>query len=247
MTLEGKVVLVSGASRGIGRAIARELGRRGATVIGTATTEAGAEVISQDLQERGVKGRGLRLEVTEPESVEAVVKAITETFGSPTILVNNAGITRDNILLRMKEVEWDAVLSTDLSSAYRLSKAVLRGMLKARFGRIVNITSVIGATGNSGQSNYAAAKAGLVGLTKSLAQEVGARSITVNAVAPGFVDTAMTRALSAEQRAALLEKIPLNRLGEVQDIAHAVAFLVSDEASYITGATLHVNGGMYMN
>jgi 3-oxoacyl-[acyl-carrier protein] reductase len=247
MMLEGKVALVSGASRGIGQAIARELGRRGATVIGTATTAAGAEAISRDLQERDIKGCGWRLEVTDPESVEAVVKAITEQFGSPTILVNNAGITRDNILLRMKEAEWDAVLSTDLSSAYRLSKAVLRGMLKARFGRIVNITSVIGATGNSGQSNYAAAKAGLIGLSKSLAQEVGARSITVNAVAPGFVDTDMTRALSAEQRAALLEKIPLNRLGEVQDIANAVAFLVSDEASYITGATLHVNGGMYMN
>lgn len=247
MTLEGKVALVSGASRGIGQAIARELGRRGATVIGTATTEAGAEAISRDFQERGIQGRGLCLDVTDPESVEAVVKQVTEAFGSPTLLVNNAGITRDNILLRMQEEEWNAVLNTDLSSAYRLSKAVLRGMLKARFGRIVNITSVIGATGNSGQSNYAAAKAGMIGFTKSLAQEVGSRNITVNAVAPGFIDTAMTRALTEAQRAALLEKIPLQRLGEGQDIANAVAFLVSDEASYITGETLHVNGGMYMD
>ncbi len=247
MTLEGKVALVSGASRGIGQAIARELGRRGATVIGTATTEAGAETISRDFRERGIQGRGLCLDVTAPESVEAVIKQVTAAFGSATLLVNNAGITRDNILLRMKEEEWNAVLNTDLSSVYRLSKAVLRGMLKARFGRIVNITSVIGATGNSGQSNYAAAKAGMMGFTKSLAQEVGSRNITVNAVAPGFIDTAMTRALPEAQRAALLEKIPLQRLGEGQDIANAVAFLVSDEASYITGETLHVNGGMYMD
>jgi 3-oxoacyl-[acyl-carrier protein] reductase len=247
MMLEGKVALVSGASRGIGQAIARELGRRGATVIGTATTAAGAEAISRDYQECGIQGGGLRLDVTVPEVVEAVIKQVTAAFGSPTILVNNAGITRDNILLRMPEEDWNTVLNTDLSSAYRLSKAVLRGMLKAHFGRIVNITSVIGATGNSGQSNYAAAKAGLLGFTKSLAQEVGSRNITVNAVAPGFIDTAMTRALPAAQRAALLEKIPLKRLGEGQDIANAVAFLVSDEASYITGETLHVNGGMYMD
>ena len=246
MRLDNKVALVSGASRGIGQAIARELGRRGATVIGTATTEAGAQAISQDLQERAIKGCGIRLDITDPGAVDAVLKTITAEFGSPTILVNNAGITRDNILLRMKEEEWEAVLDTDLSSVYRLSKAVLRGMLKARFGRIVSITSVIGATGNSGQSNYAAAKAGIIGFTKSLAQEVGSRNITVNAVAPGFIDTDMTRALPEAQRTALIEKIPLNRLGETQDIANAVAFLVSDEASYITGETLHVNGGLYM-
>ena len=246
MSLENKVALVSGASRGIGQAIARELGRRGATVIGTATTEAGAQAISQDLQERALEGCGVRLDITDPGAVEAVLKTITAEFGSPTILVNNAGITRDNILLRMKEEEWEAVLDTDLSSVYRLSKAVLRGMLKARCGRIVSITSVIGATGNSGQSNYAAAKAGMIGFTKSLAQEVGSRGITVNAVAPGFIDTDMTRALPEAQRRALIEKIPLNRLGETQDIANAVAFLVSDEASYITGETLHVNGGLYM-
>lgn len=247
MSLEHKLALVSGASRGIGRAIARELGRRGASVIGTATTTAGADAISQDLQERGISGRGISLDITIPAAVEAALKGITAEFGSPTILVNNAGITRDNLLLRMKEEEWDAVLATDLSSVYRLSKAVLRGMLKARWGRIVNITSVIGATGNSGQSNYAAAKAGMIGFTKSLAQEVGSRGITVNAVAPGFIDTDMTRALPEAQRNALIEKIPLNRLGETQDIANAVAFLVSDEAAYITGETLHVNGGLYMS
>ncbi|MFO1434349.1 MAG: 3-oxoacyl-ACP reductase FabG [Candidatus Competibacteraceae bacterium] len=247
MSLEHKLALVSGASRGIGRAIARELGRRGAGVIGTATTTAGADAISQDLQERGINGRGISLDVTIAEAVEAALKTIGAEFGSPTILVNNAGITRDNLLLRMKEEEWDTVLATDLSSVYRLSKAVLRGMLKARWGRIVNITSVIGATGNSGQSNYAAAKAGLIGFTKSLAQEVGSRGITVNAVAPGFIDTDMTRALTEAQRNALIEKIPLNRLGETQDIANAVAFLVSDEAAYITGETLHVNGGLYMS
>ncbi|HYQ90974.1 MAG TPA: 3-oxoacyl-ACP reductase FabG [Candidatus Competibacteraceae bacterium] len=247
MSLEHKLALVSGASRGIGRAIARELGRRGASVIGTATTMAGADTISQDLQERGISGRGISLDITIPAAVEAALKLITAEFGSPTILVNNAGITRDNLLLRMKEEEWDAVLATDLSSVYRLSKAVLRGMLKARWGRIVNITSVIGATGNSGQSNYAAAKAGMIGFTKSLAQEVGSRGITVNAVAPGFIDTDMTRALPEAQRNALIEKIPLNRLGETQDIANAVAFLVSDEAAYITGETLHVNGGLYMS
>lgn len=247
MSLEHKLALVSGASRGIGRAIARELGRRGASVIGTATTMAGADTISQDLQERGISGRGISLDITIPAAVEAALKLITAEFGSPTILVNNAGITRDNLLLRMKEEEWDAVLATDLSSVYRLSKTVLRGMLKARWGRIVNITSVIGATGNSGQSNYAAAKAGMIGFTKSLAQEVGSRGITVNAVAPGFIDTDMTRALPEAQRNALIEKIPLNRLGETQDIANAVAFLVSDEAAYITGETLHVNGGLYMS
>ncbi len=247
MTLEGKVALVSGASRGIGQAIARELGRRDATVIGTATTDAGAAAISADLQAHGGQGRGLCLDVTQAEAVEAALKVITAEFGSPVIVVNNAGITRDNLLLRMKEDEWEAVLATDLSSVYRLSKAVLRGMLKARFGRIINIASVIGATGNAGQSNYAAAKAGMIGFTKSLAQEVGSRGITVNAVAPGFIDTDMTRALPEAQRAALIDKIPLNRLGSVADVAYAVAFLASDEAAYITGETLHVNGGMYMN
>jgi 3-oxoacyl-[acyl-carrier protein] reductase len=246
MTLVGEIALVTGASRGIGQAIARELGRRGATVVGTATTEAGAEALGQDFRDCGVKGCGLRLEVTDPVSVDATIKAVTEAFGVPTILVNNAGVTRDNLLLRMKEEEWAAVLDTNLSSVYRLSKAVLRGMMKAQRGRIVNITSVVGATGNAGQANYAAAKAGMIGFTKSLAREVGSRQITVNAVAPGLIDTDMIRSLSAAQRQAMIDAIPLQRLGEPRDIASAVAFLVSPEASYITGETLHVNGGMYM-
>jgi 3-oxoacyl-[acyl-carrier protein] reductase len=246
MTLVGEIALVTGASRGIGQAIARELGRRGATVVGTATTEAGAEALGQDFRDCGVKGCGLRLEVTDPVSVDATIKAVTEAFGVPTILVNNAGVTRDNLLLRMKEEEWAAVLDTNLSSVYRLSKAVLRGMMKAQRGRIVNITSVVGATGNAGQVNYAAAKAGMIGFTKSLAREVGSRQITVNAVAPGLIDTDMIRSLSAAQRQAMIDAIPLQRLGEPRDIASAVAFLVSPEASYITGETLHVNGGMYM-
>jgi 3-oxoacyl-[acyl-carrier protein] reductase len=246
MTLVGEIALVTGASRGIGQAIARELGRRGATVVGTATTEAGAEALDQDFRDCGVKGRGLRLEVTDPVSVDTTIKAVTEAFGVPTILVNNAGVTRDNLLLRMKEEEWAAVLDTNLSSVYRLSKAVLRGMMKAQRGRIVNITSVVGATGNAGQANYAAAKAGMIGFTKSLAREVGSRQITVNAVAPGLIDTDMIRSLSAAQRQAMIDAIPLQRLGEPRDIASAVAFLVSPEASYITGETLHVNGGMYM-
>ncbi len=245
-TLDGEIALVTGASRGIGQAIARELGRRGATVVGTATTEAGAEAIGQDLRERGVKGRGLRLNVTDPAAVEATVKAVIQDFGAPTILVNNAGVTRDNLLLRMKEEEWTSILDANLSSVYRLSKAVLRGMMKAQHGRIINITSVVGATGNPGQANYAAAKAGIIGFTKSLAREVGSRRITVNAVAPGAIDTDMTRALPEAQRAALIGTIPLQRLGEPQDIANAVAFLASPEAAYITGETLHVNGGMYM-
>jgi 3-oxoacyl-[acyl-carrier protein] reductase len=247
MTLEGKIAWVTGASRGIGQAIAAELGRRGATVLGTATTAAGAEAISRTMQERSAQGRGLCLDVTDPAAVESVIQAINREFGSPAILVNNAGITRDNLLLRIKEDDWQAVLDTDLSSVFRLSKAVLRGMLKQHYGRIVNITSVIAATGNGGQTSYAAAKAGIVGFTKSLAREVGSRGITVNAVAPGFIETDMTRALPEAQRAALIQDIPLNRLGEVQDVANAVAFLVSAEAAYITGETLHVNGGMYMN
>ena len=245
-TLQGEIALVSGASRGIGQAIARELGRRGATVIGTATTAAGAEAITADLREQGIAGRGLCLDVTDPVSVDATIKAVTSEFGAPGILVNNAGITRDNLLLRMKEEEWAAIINTNLSSVYRLSKAVLRGMMKAQRGRIISITSVIGATGNAGQANYAAAKAGIIGFTKSLAREVGSRNITVNAVAPGFIDTDMTRALPEAQRAALVGTIPLQRLGAAQDIANAVAFLVSAEAAYVTGETLHVNGGMYM-
>lgn len=246
MSFNGEIALVSGATRGIGRAIARELGRRGATVVGTATSETGANTISGDLQEQNIVGRGLCLDVTDGAAVDAIVKTVTQAFGSPSILVNNAGITRDNLLMRMKDDEWQTIIDTNLSSIYRLSKAVLRGMMKARHGRIVNIASVVGMMGNAGQSNYAAAKAGMIGFTKSLAREVGSRGITVNAIAPGFIDTDMTRALPDEQRLALIQNIPLNRLGDVQDIANAVAFLASEEAAYITGETLHVNGGMYM-
>jgi len=246
MTLDGEIALVTGASRGIGQAIARELGRRGATVIGTATTEAGAEAITQDLQDRGIKGRGLQLEVTDPASVEATIKAVTQAFGAPSILVNNAGIARDNLLLRMKEEEWTSILDTNLSSVYRLSKAVLRGMMKAQRGRIINITSVVGVTGSAGQANYAAAKAGIIGFTKSLAREVGSRNITVNAVAPGLIETDMTRALPESQRQTLVESIPLQRPGQPEDVAQVVAFLASSDAAYMTGATLHVNGGMAM-
>ena len=245
-TLDGEIVLVTGASRGIGQAVARELGRRGAAVIGTATTQAGAEAIDRDLRDLDVRGRGLRLDVTDPAAVDAALKAVTQEFGAPTILVNNAGITRDNLLLRMKEEEWASVLDTDLTSVYRLSKAVLRGMMKAQRGRIINITSVVGATGNPGQANYAAAKAGVIGFTKSLAREVGSRNITVNAVAPGAIDTDMTRALPAAQRDAAISAVPLQRLGTPEDVAAAVAFLASPAAAYITGETLHVNGGMHM-
>lgn len=245
-TLSGEIALVTGASRGIGQAIARELGQRGATVIGTATTDAGAAAITQDLRERGIQGRGLRLDVTDPASVEVTLKAVTQEFGPPSILVNNAGVTRDNLLVRMKEDEWAATLDTDLTSVYRLSKAVLRGMMKAQRGRIINITSVVGVTGSAGQANYAAAKAGVIGFTKSLAREVGSRNITVNAVAPGLIDTDMTRALPEAQRQAVIATIPLQRPGEPQDVAAAVAFLASPDAAYITGETLHVNGGMYM-
>ena len=244
--LRGEIALVTGASRGIGQAIALELGRRGATVIGTATTEAGASAISDTLKANDLSGQGLQLDVTDSASVDSVIKTITETFGTPGILVNNAGITRDNLLMRMKEDEWSSILETNLSSVYRLCKAVLRGMVKARRGRIVNIASVVGATGNPGQTNYAAAKAGLIGFSKSLAREIGARGITVNVVAPGFIDTDMTRKLPDAQREALIGGIPLNRLGEPADIAAAVAFLCAPEAGYITGETLHVNGGMHM-
>ncbi|MCC6134764.1 MAG: 3-oxoacyl-ACP reductase FabG [Candidatus Contendobacter sp.] len=246
MTLQGEIALVTGASRGIGQAIAHELGQRGATVIGTATTETGAEAITRDLQEYGIAGRGLCLNVTDPAVVDAVVKATAQEFGPLTILVNNAGATRDNLLLRMKEEEWATIIDTDLSSVYRLSKAVLRGMMKVQRGRIINIASVVGVTGSAGQANYAAAKAGVLGFTKSLAREVGSRNITINAVAPGWIETDMTRNLPEAQRRALLETIPLQRPGEPQEVAKVVAFLASADASYITGETVHVNGGMYM-
>ena len=247
MSLNEEIALVTGASRGIGKAIAAVLGSRGATVIGTATTDNGAAAISEALASSGIKGAGKVLDVTDPGSVDALMKDIKDEFGAPTILVNNAGITRDNLLMRMKEEEWDDVIQTNLTSVFRMSKACLRGMMKAKRGRIITITSVIGATGNPGQANYAATKAGVIGFTKSLAREVGSRAITVNAVAPGFIDTDMTRALPDEQREALLGQIALGRLGAVEDIANAVAFLASADAAYITGETIHVNGGMYMS
>lgn len=246
MTLQGEIALVTGASRGIGQAIARELGQCGATVIGTATTEAGAETITQDLRQYGITGRGLCLNVTDPAAVEAVVKAAAQEFGALTILVNNAGATRDNLLLRMKEEEWSTILDTDLSSVYRLSKAVLRGMMKAQRGRIINIASVVGVIGSAGQANYAAAKAGVAGMTRALARELGSRNITVNCVAPGFIETDMTAALPEEQQKALLGQIPLGHLGKPSDIAHAVCYLASPLAAYVTGQELHVNGGMFM-
>jgi 3-oxoacyl-[acyl-carrier protein] reductase len=247
MPLTEEIALVTGASRGIGQAIALQLGRQGATVIGTATTEKGALAIQSTFDEQDVKGLGLALNVTRGDSIDAVMKQIKDTFGSPTVLVNNAGITRDNLLMRMKEDEWGDVIDTNLGSVFRLRKACLRGMMKAKRGRIINIASVVGATGNPGQSNYCAAKAGMIGFTKSLAREVGSRSITVNAIAPGFIDTDMTRALPDEQRDALITQVPLGRLGVVDDIAHAAAFLASPQAAYITGETLHVNGGMFMS
>jgi len=244
--LAGQVALVTGATRGIGRAIALRLAKDGATVIGTATTDEGAAAISAALAEAGNAGAGMKLDVTDAAATEAVISTIEGKHGAITILINNAGVTRDNLLLRMKEEEWDAIMATNLKPAYRLAKAVMRGMMKARHGRIVQIGSVVGSSGNPGQANYAAAKAALVGFTKSLAQEVGSRNITVNCVAPGFIDTDMTRALPDAQREKLIERIPLGRLGAPDDVAHAVAFLASREAGYITGATLHVNGGMYM-
>ena len=246
-TLEGKVALVTGTSRGIGKAIALELGKQGAAVIGTATSAAGAENVSQNLAAAGVKGSGIAMNVNDAAQVESVLAGIQKQFGDIAILVNNAGITRDNLLLRMKDEEWDDIMSTNLKSVYRLSKLVLRGMMKARFGRIINITSVVGATGNAGQTNYAAAKSGIVGFSKSLAREVGSRNITVNCIAPGFIDTDMTRALSGEQRDALIRQIPLGRLGEAGDVAATAVFLASPGASYITGCTIHVNGGMHMD
>ncbi len=247
MDLESEIALVTGASRGIGKAIAQELAQHGATVIGTATTDSGAQSIGAYLQESGAKGRGMVLDVTEPDAVADLIKSIESEFGIVSVLVNNAGITRDNLLMRMKDEEWQSILDTNLSSVYRLSKACLRGMMKMRRGRIINITSVVGESGNAGQTNYAAAKAGVAGFSKSLAREVGSRGITVNCVAPGFIDTDMTRSLAEDQRGALLGQIPLNRLGRTEEIAHAVAFLASPQAGYITGETLHVNGGMFMN
>ncbi|MGH1428394.1 MAG: 3-oxoacyl-ACP reductase FabG [Arenicella sp.] len=244
--LKGKIALVSGASRGIGKAIALTLGNAGATVIGTATSDAGAEAISNYMSEAGMNGRGAKLNVTETDSITETLKAITEEFGAPTILVNNAGITKDNLMLRMKEEEWDNVMDTNLKSVFSLSKAVLRGMMKAKGGRIINITSVVGASGNPGQANYCASKAGVIGFTKSLGQEVATRGITVNAVAPGFIATDMTEALNEDQKASIYQSIPAGRMGKPEEIASAVAFLASDEASYITGTTMHVNGGMYM-
>jgi 3-oxoacyl-[acyl-carrier protein] reductase len=246
-TLNGQVALVTGATRGIGRAIALALARIGATVVGTATTDEGAAKISAAFTEAGVSGAGIRLDVTDAAAVDAALADVEKRFGPVLVLVNNAGITRDNLLLRMKDDEWDAIMTTNLKPAYRLAKAVLRGMMKARHGRIIQIGSVIGASGNAGQANYAAAKAALVGFTKSLAQEVGSRNITVNCIAPGFIDTDMTKGLPDAQRAALLARIPLGRLGNPDDVAHAVAFLASPAAGYITGATLHVNGGLYMS
>ena len=246
MLLENEIAFVSGASRGIGMEIALELGRQGATVVGTATSESGGENISKYLKENSINGMGIAMNVTDQGSIDAALKQIEDTYGAPTILVNNAGITRDNLLMRMKDEEWDAIMNTNLSSIYRLSKACLRAMMKARNGRIISIASVVGVSGNAGQTNYAAAKAGVIGFSKSLAREVGSRGITVNVVAPGFIDTDMTRALPEAQREALLSQIPLARLGQPQEIAKAVAFLASPGAGYITGETIHVNGGMYM-
>jgi 3-oxoacyl-[acyl-carrier protein] reductase len=243
-TLKGEIVLVTGASRGIGAAIADELAAQGATVIGTATSESGAQAIGARLAAHG--GHGRELNVTDAAAVEALVDAIGKEFGAVSILVNNAGITRDNLLMRMKEEDWQAILDTNLSSVYRTSKAVMRGMMKARKGRIINIASVIGVTGNAGQANYAAAKAGIIAFSKSLAKEIGSRGVTVNVVAPGFIDTDMTRAMPEEAKQGLVGQIALGRLGEPADIARAVAFLAGPSASYITGETLHVNGGMYM-
>lgn len=247
-TLDKQVALVTGASRGIGKAIAQELARRGATVIGTATSEAGAQAISDYLHAvRPEAGRGKVLNVNEAGQSTNLVDEITKEFGSLSILVNNAGITQDQLAMRMKDEEWDAVITTNLTAVAQLSRAVLRGMMKAKHGRIINITSVVGSAGNPGQMNYAAAKAGVAGMSRALAREIGSRNITVNCVAPGFIDTDMTRALTEQQVAALLQQIPAGRFGLPEDIAAAVAFLASDEASYITGSTLHVNGGMYMS
>src|SRR3990172_4312352 len=247
MELKGQVALVTGATRGIGKAIAVALGEAGATVIGTATTDAGARSIGEYLAPAGIAGRGAMLNVTDGTAVDALVATVEKECGAVSILVNNAGITRDNLLARMKDAEWDEVIDTDLKSVFRVSRAVLRGMMKARAGRIISITSVVGSSGNPGQINYSAAKAGIAGLTRSLAREIGSRAITVHCVAPGFIDPDITRALPEAQREQLLAQIPLGRLGRPEDVAAAVLFLASPGASYIAGATVHVNGGMYMN
>ena len=244
MSLEGQIALVTGASRGIGKAIAQTLSAKGATVIGTATSDGGAEKITEYLKDSG--GKGMMLNVTDADSIKSVIKAVTDDVGKISILVNNAGITRDNLLMLMKDDQWDDILQTNLTSIFRMSKAVIRPMMKARTGRIINIGSVVGATGNPGQTNYSAAKAAVLGFTKSLAREIGSRNITVNTVAPGFIDTDMTKDLPDEQRNALISQIPLNKLGDPQDVANAVAFLASADAAYITGETINVNGGMYM-
>jgi 3-oxoacyl-[acyl-carrier protein] reductase len=244
--LQGKTALVTGASRGIGQAIASRLGELGAVVVGTATSQQGADGISDALAQAGTNGRGAVLDVADSDSVDRLLSDIGKNEGAPAILVNNAGITRDNLLIRMKSDEWDEILNTNLSSVYRMSKACLRGMMKAREGRIINITSVVGLMGNAGQTNYAAAKAGMIGFTKSLAREIGSRNITVNAIAPGFIETDMTRAMTDEQRQTLIDQVPLTRLGTPEDIAAAVGFLASPSAAYITGETLNINGGMYM-
>ncbi|WAK00295.1 3-oxoacyl-ACP reductase FabG [Methylobacter sp. YRD-M1] len=238
-----QVALVTGASRGIGRAIAERLAEDGFFVVGTATSDSGADSISAYL---GENGKGLKLDVADPESIDEVVKTVTDEHGAPTVLVNNAGITRDNLLMRMKDEDWNDIINTNLTSVFRMSKAVLRGMMKAKTGRIINISSVVGATGNAGQANYAAAKAGMIGFAKSMAKEVGSRNITINTVAPGFIDTDMTKELGEDVKNALLTSIPLSRLGEAKEIAHAVSFLASEGAAYITGETIHVNGGMFM-
>ena len=243
--LDGKIVLVTGATRGIGKAIALTMGKAGATVIGTATSEAGANNVSQMLDDEKISGKGIVLDVTDNDQISILNEVIKKDFGSVDILVNNAGITRDNILLRMKEDEWEDIINTNLSSVYKMSKSVLRGMIKKRSGRIISITSVVGAMGNAGQSNYGAAKAGIIGFTKSLAREVGVRGVTVNAIAPGFIETDMTDSLPQDQKEALASQIPMGRLGTVDEVAQTVLFLAGDGGSYITGQTLHVNGGMY--
>ena len=243
--LDGKIVLVTGATRGIGKAISLTLGGSGATVIGTATTESGADNISKVFADKKISGKGMKLDVTDNDQVSNLIKNIGEDFGSVDILVNNAGITRDNILLRMKDDEWEDIINTNLSSIYKMSKSVLRGMIKKRSGRIISITSVVGAMGNAGQSNYGAAKAGTIGFTKSLAREVGVRGITVNAIAPGFIETDMTDRLPDDQKEALASQIPMGRFGTPNEVAQAVLFLAGESGSYITGQTIHVNGGMY--
>lgn len=245
--MENKIALITGASRGIGQAIAHKLGQHGAIVVGTATTEQGAGIITQYLNKSNIKGTGIVLNVNDADQISSAINTIRSQFGDVEILINNAGITRDNLLVRMKDEEWDDIMDTNLKSAFRLSRAVLRPMMKARYGRVINISSVVGAIGNIGQTNYAAAKAGIFGFSKSLAREVGSRNITVNCVAPGFIDTDMTRGLSEEQQQNLIQHVPVGRLGRAEEIASAVAFLASSAAGYITGTTLHVNGGMYMD